>query len=212
MEVIVTRTGDRRYSIEARGTRLGTLEMSPAPGYDDHLPHDLVHFVVEDELGLSLGVFGQLAAGGDAGTFRLPASPNKSRERTRKQRRLKRRGERLAHEGRCDSEFSEKAVAICLDEWHTRAAVLGHSRRSGTGSAHAHRLHATLSEAEKAELSEEAVRRICNRLTQVSELWSQLAVGGSLVLHWTQSDMVPPSKPHQKTETGRRAAPRRSRL
>lgn len=41
--------------------------LSPAPGYDDHIPHDLVHSVVEAELALQSGVFGRAARGG--GTF-----------------------------------------------------------------------------------------------------------------------------------------------
>jgi hypothetical protein len=43
--------------------------MHPAPGYDEYLPHDLLHFVAEAEWGLDGSVFGQLAAGGNAGTF-----------------------------------------------------------------------------------------------------------------------------------------------
>jgi hypothetical protein len=43
--------------------------MDPAPGYSDLIPHDLVHLVIEEQLGLRDGIFGQLAVGGNAGTF-----------------------------------------------------------------------------------------------------------------------------------------------
>ena len=43
--------------------------MDSAPGFDPRTPHDLQHFIVEQELGIKLGIFGQLAAGGTAGTF-----------------------------------------------------------------------------------------------------------------------------------------------
>jgi hypothetical protein len=42
--------------------------MDPAPGYDPRLPHDMAHFVVENELGITGGVFGQLAQGGVCST------------------------------------------------------------------------------------------------------------------------------------------------
>ena len=44
--------------------------MDPAPGFDRWLPHDLQHFVVEEQLGITDGVFGRLAAGGTAAAFR----------------------------------------------------------------------------------------------------------------------------------------------
>jgi hypothetical protein len=40
-----------------------------AAGYSDLIPHDAVHFVVEDEFDLRQRIFGQIAAGGNAGTF-----------------------------------------------------------------------------------------------------------------------------------------------
>jgi hypothetical protein len=38
-------------------------------GYDEWLPHDLLHFVAEAEYGLDEGIFGNLAAGGHARIF-----------------------------------------------------------------------------------------------------------------------------------------------
>ena len=43
--------------------------MDPAPGYSDLIPHDLVHWVADEEFGLRDGIFGQLAAGGNAWAF-----------------------------------------------------------------------------------------------------------------------------------------------
>ena len=79
MNVIFSRTGARRYGVLVQRLGFPTVEMNPGPGYDSELPHDLIHFVVENVLGLSRGVFGQLAAGGDAGTFRLPVASSASR-------------------------------------------------------------------------------------------------------------------------------------
>src|SRR5690606_13546292 len=100
MLVTITRTRSRGYGIRVAPPGLPALEMSPAPSYDELLPHDVVHFVVEEELRLAGGIFGQLAAGGDAGTFRLVPGAESPRDRARAQRRLRERGERLHREGR----------------------------------------------------------------------------------------------------------------
>ena len=67
MLVVFRRSGERRYSVEAQRPGLPLVEMNPAPGYDPLMPHDMMHLVVESQLGLTRGIFGQLAAGGTAG-------------------------------------------------------------------------------------------------------------------------------------------------
>ncbi len=57
--------------------------MNPAPGYDDLLPHDLVHLVVELHWGLRDGIYGDVAAGGNAGTFRLSEDRPRRRDSPR---------------------------------------------------------------------------------------------------------------------------------
>ena len=69
MLLVFRRTGDRRYTVVAKRAEMPDVEMDPAPGYSELIPHDLMHLVVEAKLGLARGIFGQLAAG--AGTFRL---------------------------------------------------------------------------------------------------------------------------------------------
>src|ERR671937_1912701 len=69
MKVTFQRTGERRYGVLVEREQAPTLAKHPAPGFDEFLPHDLLHFVGEAEWGLDGAVFGQLAAGGDAGTF-----------------------------------------------------------------------------------------------------------------------------------------------
>jgi hypothetical protein len=183
MQVKFTRTGTRRYAVEANRADYETVVMDPAPGYDDLLPHDLVHFVVEQELGLMLGVFGQLARGGDAGTFRLAGESQGSRELSRARRRRKRRGQRLAREGRQDADLSERAAAICHHEWLSRAAV--DPRRQGVArSPSAPSQRENSKAAEGAMLSKEAMQRIGERLECLSAQWAKLGVGQSLVLAW----------------------------
>ena len=87
MQVVFTKTGEKRYGVAVEPRGHPRLTMSPAPGFDPFLPHDLAHFVVESEFGLRLGIYGQLAAGGDAGTFRS-GDPDIARKSSRRSDRL----------------------------------------------------------------------------------------------------------------------------
>lgn len=80
MEVIFRRTGARQYAVIVAAPGRAPQTMAPAPGFDEHIPHDLVHYVVEAELGLQSGVFGRAAAGG--GTFYAASSPQASAARS----------------------------------------------------------------------------------------------------------------------------------
>jgi hypothetical protein len=69
VNVTFKRTGERRYGVWVERPGEPELMMHPAPLYDASIPHDLAHFVVERECGIAHGVYGQIAAGGTAGTF-----------------------------------------------------------------------------------------------------------------------------------------------
>ena len=68
MKVTFAKTGSRRYSVFVSRDRAPDLWCGSI-GYDDRLPHDVLHFVAEAEYGLDGGVFGDLAAGGNARIF-----------------------------------------------------------------------------------------------------------------------------------------------
>ena len=117
------RTGQRRYGIRVKRPPFPDVEMSPAPGYDELMPHDMMHLVVEARLGLTRSVFGQLADGGDAGTFHLSIDKQTTRELSRARTRLRTRGEKLLREGRDESAQAERATCICWYEWRNRSSV-----------------------------------------------------------------------------------------
>lgn len=74
MEVAFVRTGHRRDRFHV--TRDDGSEASWSfPSYGDALPHDLVHFVCERELGVRDGLFGAIARGADL--ERLNAKANR---------------------------------------------------------------------------------------------------------------------------------------
>jgi hypothetical protein len=100
MKVTFSKTGSRRYDVyvgrdHAPDLRCGSI------GYDERLPHDLLHFVAEGEYGLDRGIFGDLANGGNARIF-IPVDRDLIAKARRKERirrtRLEdgRRSEQLA--------------------------------------------------------------------------------------------------------------------
>src|SRR5690242_7548373 len=69
MKVSFVKTDHRRYGVRVDRDQAPPLWMF-GPGYDDDLPHDLLHFVAESEFGLDGAIFGDLAAGGNARLFK----------------------------------------------------------------------------------------------------------------------------------------------
>jgi hypothetical protein len=109
MHVIFERVDDRRYRIGVQ--RDGRYDTGPdvpvrgAPGHAD-VPHDLVHFVVEEQAGLRLGIFGQVAAGGDCGGFFAPRPGDRHPARDAK------RSARVGRAGRSDVAASERLASL----------------------------------------------------------------------------------------------------
>src|SRR5919199_6749887 len=127
MKVTFARTGERRSGVLVERAYAPTLVMPGAPGYDEFLPHDLLHFVAEAEWGLDGAVFGRLAAGGDAGTFfpveqRLVRKSIRRRNRPGRQRSRGRRSELLANV--LDRAWHAHVGRAPLPgDWHDRLAA-----------------------------------------------------------------------------------------
>ena len=160
------------------------MHMPHGPGFDPWLPHDLVHFVVERHCGIAGGVFGQLAAGGDAGTFFT--IPHRRRDPAR------RRSERLGALGRKEMARSERLAAACMAAWHARR---------GRSWAFAESVDPGAREAVSGELLSE--------LERISERWHGLQVGGTLTLEWAEhrKARLRPAQPQrtQRSRSRRRA-------
>lgn len=185
MRVVFRRTGQRRYSIEAQRPGFPDLVMDPAPGYDNLMPHDMMHLVVESQLGLTRGVFGQLAAGGDAGTFHLPLQQVKSsRETARARTRIKARGAKLLREGRDESARSERATYICWHEWLARSQSTELRKRASAMAKNAEEVSDVSGMAELRALKREKLDDICRHLDRLSAHWSRLKVGESMAVRW----------------------------
>jgi hypothetical protein len=161
--------------------------MNPAAGYDKWMPHDLLHLIVEAQLGLKRGVFGQLAAGGDAGTFRPGFEPQEtSRVAARVRHRVKARGKTLTLEGRAESAQSERATYICWYEWLARSQSSDRRSVAQAMTQQAKQVRDVAPPRELRALSERKLEEICQHLDELSSHWSRLEVGQSMAVRWPE--------------------------
>jgi hypothetical protein len=173
MKVAFKRTGARRYAVIVTRTGESPQAMDPAPGYDDDIPHDLVHYLVEAALGLENGVYGRAAHGG--GTFIATAERDRSpRERARQQRKQQRReralGARDAQHAR-QMTLSERLVALCDVAWRQQ-----HAQTPDLDGA------APVLHAEDAS----RVARVVAHLNALAPMWRALGAEQALVFEWPQ--------------------------
>jgi hypothetical protein len=178
MNVAFKRTGARRYAVIVTLAGEPSRTMDPAPGYDDDIPHDIVHYVVEAELRLTYGVYGRAARG--AGTFYATADETGSpRERARKQRKQQKRERALSERDElqaAEMARSERLAGLCDVAWRRK-----HGQRPD------------LTRSAPALRPEDAsdVERVVARLDGIAPLWRALPVDGQLVFQWPN---VAPSK------------------
>ncbi|HEY2794855.1 MAG TPA: hypothetical protein VGJ28_21020 [Micromonosporaceae bacterium] len=162
MKVTFTKMNGRRYHVAIERENGPELVARQAPGYDAHLPHDVAHLLVELEFGIRLGVFGQLAAGGE-GVF-TPAPADRST-------RSRRTAHRIAEVGRSDMARSERLVNMCVPLWEARCG------RKPKFPAVIDMTLGTPFEADRA----------MHRFDEAAARWESLAVGESMSYEWPES-------------------------
>ena len=185
MVVVFRRTRERGYAVEARRSAFPDVQMNPAPGYDERIPHDLMHMVVEAQLGLRHAIFGQLAAGGDAGTFHpIFTQHETSRQISRVRTHVKERGRKMLQEGRDDCAQSERATYICWQYWLSRSQSRELKASSRSMAQQAQQVRSVATANELGALSENKLAEICKHLDELSSCWSSLKVGQSMAVRW----------------------------
>lgn len=197
VDVIFERTGQRRYAVEVR-TERAPLRMDPAPGFHELFPHDLQHLIVEEQLGLTDGIYGRLAKGGTASSFHPLASSGagsgsgtgggSKRHRARQQRKLNRRNASLAasegkNVGGNDFARSERATLVAWHDWmqHASDRELRLEARSLHETATA--ILARVDEDERLALVT-ALPRLRERITEVTDRWRATQIGDSITIPW----------------------------
>jgi hypothetical protein len=167
VDVTFTKVAGRRYLmtvVRERGPRLAPRH---GPGYDDYLPHDAVHFLVEVEARLAGGVFGQIAAG-QSNIFSVADPEGLRRQARREAKRIPSAAERA------DMGRSEDLAGTCQPLWELRA---GHRRELP--------LWWSSVTPEMLELLESPLcERILARLDEFAARWHALPVGRSITLSW----------------------------
>lgn len=171
MHVSFKRTGVKRYAVTVTVSGEPERALNPAPGYDDDIPHDLVHYVVEAELGLSNGVYGRAARG--AGTFMATSDRDESpRERARWQRKQRRREQGLQRNDsrqRAEMASSERLAAICDVAWRRK---------------HGQRPDPLRSEPKCSAEDLPLVEQVVARLDAIAPLWRSLPSDRELIFEW----------------------------
>lgn len=170
MQVGFKRTGERQYAVCVRVPGRVEQWLNPAPGYDDDIPHDLVHYVVEAVLGFRAGVFGRAAAGG--GTFvSASSSASSTRERARQRRKQQRREGALgARDDAGEMRDSERLAGVCDVHFRRRHGQRPDPLRQGPPP---------LSPGDAAR-----VESVVARLDVLAPLWRQVPIGGELRFVW----------------------------
>lgn len=181
VEVIFERAGDRRYAVEVHRLGVPALRMDPAPGFDQYFPHDLQHLIVEEQLGIADGIFGRLAKGGTASTFH-PVAPDGSgddRARSRQQRRLRRRNDRMGAGGSPDFGRSERATFIVWHDWLTHCPEHELRSRAEGMSATAGSILDRMGSRERLDLCT-SLPRVRVRVDTIARRWASLTSGQSM--------------------------------
>lgn len=185
MRVRFKKTGERRYGVFIARGDSPALEMNPAPGFEPLMPHDLLHFLVEQELDLRNGIFGQIADGGSAGTFhQTPSGKSHRRADSRLRKRTAKRGEKLLKRGSDDCAKSERATYVCLYDWFSHSADEKLRARAEEMRSNRDSIFSRMSVSKRRTFTEEKLRRIRDRMDGLSADWSALKVDESITLEW----------------------------
>lgn len=188
VDIVFERTGRRSYAIEIRGID-EPLRMDPAPGFDEWFPHDLQHLIVEEQLGLTDGIYGRLAKGGTASTFH-PVRPDgriDDRAEARKRRKLQRRNERLATTEGNDFAQSERTTLVAYHDWLRHVPDPARRRKADRFDEDAATIVARVDQKERAALLD-ALPRLRERITEVTTEWRNTEIGGSITIPWAPVD------------------------
>jgi len=159
MKATFTKMGTTRYSVAVTRAKGSTSVPTQSAPQDAYMPRELAQFLVEEQFGIRLGVFGRLAAADSIG--QRPGEQDRSG-------RARRAAARANDMSRAEMDRSERLVALCRSLWEARA---------GRASGHPAVIDMTLA-------TPFDVDRAIHRLDDVSARWIALAQGESISMEW----------------------------
>ncbi|HEY3924041.1 MAG TPA: hypothetical protein VGL75_05705 [Acidothermaceae bacterium] len=178
MLVTFTRQTECRYGVDVSRESGPPARLRVVKLDAESLPREIKHFLVEREFGLKLGIFGQLAAGGDAGRFWAAPADRDSR--------LAHLSHRLQVTGRGDLGRSVALVAWCTAAWEIqtgrRPAGPGDPRRSGE-----QHFDCPWPLLDVAALPCEQVAAAVQCLAATAVAWHELPAGQRVSFDWPQA-------------------------
>lgn len=169
MEITFTRSGERTYSsVAIRDDKVRVW----VPGYDhpDWLPHDLLHYVIENSLGLQYGFWGRVAAGAVFSGMKVlegrqpPHAAERSYGATREQPRTGTQSEILV------GFFARVAQMGIENDWPRVQKML---KQAWVDDHNAY-----------SQIDHTQVRQVCAELRIMERQWQNLAVGEDLTVTW----------------------------
>lgn len=185
MQVEFHKTGARRYAVKILRNGLPALEMNPAPGFDELMPHDLCHFIVEQVLGIENAIFGQIANNGNAGTFRnaLTTGANTKND-ARLRRKTAKKGKKLVKDHLEDYARSERATYVCWQHWLSKSTDNELKNRAAEMKKTAEEVFGQMPFSERAIYTKETFEKVSSRMSELSRKWQNLKTGESMMVEW----------------------------
>lgn len=185
MKVEFSKTAERRYAIKIFREGLPVLEMNPAPGFDDLMPHDMCHLIVEQVLNIENAIFAQLAGNGTAGTFRnAPSESGNTKNDSRQRRKDAKKGKQMVKDNLEDYAKSERATYVCWQNWLENSPDSEFKKRAEEMKKNAETTFNQMSADEKLIYTKENFEKVRARMTELSEKWQNLKIGESMNVSW----------------------------
>jgi hypothetical protein len=185
MQIEFRKTGTRRYAVKILRDGLPALEMNPAPGFDEMMPHDLCHLIVEQVLEIKNAIFGQIANNGNAGTFRnAPSESDNTKNDSRIRRKSAKKGKRMVKSHLEDYARSERATYVCWENWLSASSDAKLQRRAAEMRQNADGIYNQMSAAERAVYTTENLAKVRLKMDELSCRWQALKIGESMIIDW----------------------------
>ncbi|HEY8562351.1 MAG TPA: hypothetical protein VIL74_18385 [Pyrinomonadaceae bacterium] len=183
MKVEFRKVAERRYAVKITRDGFPAAEMNPAPGFDELMPHDLCHLIVEQVLGIEDAIFGQAAKG--SGTFRIqPSEDSNTRDDARRRRKAMQKGKKSVKENLGDYLKSERATFVCWQNWLATAPDAELRRRAAEMKKAADGIYDQMPASERAIYTRENLEKVNSRMSELSRRWQNLKPGESMTVDW----------------------------